>query len=392
MPTKGTKQQLKVQSIIEGKTILTNLSSFLDEVLTIVSSGEKRDLMKLPLKIKLMTKGVRKVVELLDQALKYDGNFRLANDLLSATVAEEKKQKVINEMLQTSVKLVNKRKSMVEQVLEKSIKNSNTPSIVSPPAKRQRRRSSTKEADSIVTQLENYEKPNVEGSRYCLRQLVVLTQIDTKSPVFNYSVKPPLMQMLSEGKKCVVNYHTLQRWIRRYNEKKILPLKGDEGIKPGRPALVSIGNLPSLTNRVLQNSGKVDTVQDLSNDIVDLHQHEMEERGSKTIGNSTPICRHALKKYTSQLSFLPGISLIKPSGARSQGARRQMAGTSMRNVMSQAATLLVSSFIKGSYDKPKGLPKGSSLAHRVMQQVTGHAMKPIHTFQHLNYDISALEL
>ncbi|VEU38750.1 unnamed protein product [Pseudo-nitzschia multistriata] len=304
MPTTGKKQQLKIQSIIEGKTILTNLSSFLDEVLAIVASGEKRDLMKLPLKIKLMTKGVGKVVDLLDQALKYDGNFRLANDLLSATVAEEKKQRVISERLQTSAKLVNKRKSMVEQVLEKSIKNPDTPSIVSPPAKRQRRRSSTKSADSIVTQLENYEKPNVEGSRYCLRQLVVLTQIDTKSPVFNYSVKP-LMQMLSEGKKCVVNYHTLQRWIRKYNEKKILPLKGDEGIKQGRPALVSIRNLPSLNNRVLQNSGKVDTLQDLSNGIGNLHQQEMEEKGSQTIGKPTPICSHTLKKYTSQLSFLP---------------------------------------------------------------------------------------
>ena len=63
---------------------------------------------------------------------------------------------------------------------------------------------------------------------------------------------------------------------------------------------------------------------------------------------------------------------------RLQGARWQMAGTSMRNVMSQAAILLVSSFIKGSYDKPKGLPKGSSLAHRVvMQQINDHAMKPI---------------
>ena len=69
--------------------------------------------------------------------------------------------------------------------------------------------------------------------------------------------------MLSKGKKCIVKYHTLQRWIRKYNEKKILLLKSDEGIETGRPTLVPISNLPCLNNRVLQNSGKVDTLQDL---------------------------------------------------------------------------------------------------------------------------------
>ena len=84
---------------------------------------ENKDLKKLPLKIKLMTKRVSKVVDLLDQAFKHDGNFRgLANDHLSAILmAEENKQRGISDkrLSQSSVTLLvhkKRRKSMVEQV------------------------------------------------------------------------------------------------------------------------------------------------------------------------------------------------------------------------------------------------------------------------------------
>ena len=64
-----------------------------------------------------------------------------------------------------------------------------------------------------------------------------------------------------------------------------------------------------------------------------------------------------LKKYTSLLSEQDGISLVKPSGARSQGARRQMAGPSIRNAMSQVATLLVTQAMsKGIMKSPMIYP------------------------------------
>ena len=66
-----------------------------------------------------------------------------------------------------------------------------------------------------------------------------------------------------------------------------------------------------------------------------------------------------------------------------------MAGTSVRNLISQDATLLVTSFVEGHYEKPKNLPEGSSLAHSIMEKVTGQKMKPILPFQHINYDMTS---
>eukprot|EP00536_Pseudo-nitzschia_multiseries_P019691 jgi/Psemu1/62401/gm1.62401_g len=73
----------------------------------------------------------------------------------------------------------------------------------------------------------------------------------------------------------------------------------------------------------------------------------------------------------------------------SQGARRQMASTSLRDLMSQVTTLLVSGFVKGSYPKPKGLTEGSFLAHSVIEKARCCAMKPIPPFKHLNYDMTS---
>ena len=105
--------------------------------------------------------------------------------------------------------------------------------------------------------------------------------------------------------------------------------------------------------------------------------------------DSTTPSPATLKKYTSLLSEQDGISLVKPSGERSQGARRQMAGTSIRNAMSQVATLLVTIYVKGNYEKPNDLPAGSILGHKVMEQLTGQKMKPIQAFQHVNYDMTS---
>jgi len=120
-----------------------------------------------------------------------------------------------------------------------------------------------------------------------------------------------------------------------------------------------------------------------------LHSRDKQAQGHANMMNTSTPCPAILKKYTSLLNQQDDISLVKALGARSQGARRQMAGTSMRNTMSQVATLLVTSYVKGSYEKPKDLPDGSNLGHKVMEQLTGQKMKPIHAFQHVNYDMTS---
>ena len=118
MPTTGTKQQQKIQSLMEGKKILNETSSFLKEVLSIAAigttTGTLRDLKKLPDKIKLLMKGVNHVNALLDQTLKLDGSFRVAKDLMPFSMADEIQQRVIQHHLHKSFN-GNKRKSLCEQ-------------------------------------------------------------------------------------------------------------------------------------------------------------------------------------------------------------------------------------------------------------------------------------
>ena len=60
--------------------------------------------------------------------------------------------------------------------------------------------------------------------------------------------------------------------------------------------IVSLVNLPSLIDRVLQITGKFDTLQDLTNDNGNIHKIEMEEKGCNgTIGEGSTISNNFLK-------------------------------------------------------------------------------------------------
>ena len=172
MPTTGTKQQQKIHSLIEGKKILNDTSSLLKEILSLLATGAEtgnvRDLKKLPIKIKLLMKGVDQVNVLLDCALKLDGSFRVAKDLMSSSIADENQQRVISDRLQQTTN-ANKRKSLCEQRLNGYAQQV---SIVSPPAMKKtknfRSNSTHGTEESIATKLLKYEAPKVHGSRYIM--------------------------------------------------------------------------------------------------------------------------------------------------------------------------------------------------------------------------------
>ena len=129
-------------------------------------------------------------------------------------------------------------------------------------------------------------------------------------------------------------------------------------------------------------------MKDLSNDIVEAQKTERISRGyGHTITSKTPSLS-TLKKIQSQLGAQDGVSLVRASGSRPQGARRQMAGTSLRNLMSQTTAMMSSSFVPGEYNKPKNLPEGSVAAHKLMEGITGLKMRPIRSCQQVNYDIT----
>ena len=79
------------------------------------------------------------------------------------------------------------------------------------------------------------------------------------------------------------------------------------------------------------------------------------------------------EKYNSKLLGMEppcGVSLVKASGARSQGQ-----GSKWQNLISQVSTLLlVSSFVGGSHEKSVELPECSCLAHKIIQtRITGQS-------------------
>ena len=57
--------------------------------------------------------------------------------------------------------------------------------------------------------------------------------------------------------------------------------------------------------------------------------------------------------------------------------------------MSQVSTLLVTSFVRGSWDPPEDIPDGCRLGHQTMEEIMGHQLKPIQQFQQCNYDMTS---
>ena len=95
MPSTGTKQQLKVDRIAGGKRILQDTSLLLNEIYSALKEQDARTLLRLPKKIQLAVTSIHVVQETLDDVLRYDGNLALSNELISAAVAQENKEKKI---------------------------------------------------------------------------------------------------------------------------------------------------------------------------------------------------------------------------------------------------------------------------------------------------------
>ena len=66
MPSVGTKQQMKVDTIAEGKRILKDISFLLNEIHSALKEGNVRALSRLPKKIQLAVTSIHVVQETLD--------------------------------------------------------------------------------------------------------------------------------------------------------------------------------------------------------------------------------------------------------------------------------------------------------------------------------------
>ena len=110
--------------------------------------------------------------------------------------------------------------------------------------------------------------------------------------------------------------------------------------------------------------GRIITTKKLSSYAKDLSRSIVKLQKCKRNIMALIISRPIIKKYNAVLGIQDGISLFKDGGERPQEVRRQMAGSSFRNLMSQIVALLVSHFINTNYDIPKYFPDGCVISRK----------------------------
>ena len=156
MPTTGTKQLQKITKLSSGKIVLNDTVLVLEDILKAVKSGNLQDLKKLPVRITLALEGISLVTNLLDDALRLDGNYKLSTELRSAEIAQEKREEIRNNRFQqSSTKKTRKPKhelrlqTAVHTPKKSKSKSTGSPAVISPPNKKARLTRSNKEADRL---------------------------------------------------------------------------------------------------------------------------------------------------------------------------------------------------------------------------------------------------
>jgi hypothetical protein len=212
----------------------------------------------------------------------------------------------------------------------------------------------------------------------------ILVNVD--SPIFGKPVNIVYRSLSAKG-KLACSRTTLQFHCKRYKEQRVLPRRGDHGLKHGRPPTFDKENIPELNSNVLMTVGRGETSQSLNQTLIAL---STQLETSTTPLAPKKLCRETQKLYFFQANTQPGIQLVPRSSCRSQGKRRETAALSYRNVMSQVTTLLAFNFIEGNWsNKPDNLPTGAQLAHSTIENAMGCPMKPVHPSQVINYDFTS---
>ena len=166
--------------------------------------------------------------------------------------------------------------------------------------------------------------------------------------MFKLPAKAIFTQLQVSG-QCAITYSTFTRHARNYKETGFLPDDLDEGLREGRPNRVGVAQLGVLQQKVIDQCGVLQhPKKNLSTDILNMEK----EKGVITKG---PPSNATLKLCLQQCAAAEGVSVVRESSARPQGARRQMAGRSSRNCMSQICNLILSNFTPGKYEVPSNL-------------------------------------
>jgi hypothetical protein len=192
-------------------------------------------------------------------------------------------------------------------------------------------------------------------------EIVNYMLVDMSNPIFGEPTNQVHKFLMDKHVIGFTSRATLHRVVKNYNEYKILPKEGCDGMKVGRPHKIDKGNFTLLNNTLHKNVGMTQGSSSLTQDLLELSSQQRTTKRGIDTSFETPACSNATRKlYNLDASTQLGISLVKPSSTKVTGSRQQTAATSHRNVMSQIATLLTFNLVRGEWtNKPTNLPEGA---------------------------------
>ena len=100
MPFSGTKQKLKVDTIVDGILILQDTYVLLNKQFWALKEGNTRTLLILLSNIQLSVTGICTVETTLDDVLRHDSSYDVSKTLTSVMIAQENVEKKINDRYQ----------------------------------------------------------------------------------------------------------------------------------------------------------------------------------------------------------------------------------------------------------------------------------------------------
>ena len=224
------------------------------------------------------------------------------------------------------------------------------------------------------------------GECYTLREAFYLLEEKRINPNQFYNMCTPTKRpaLIFCSKSTFYSKYT------KYKMTGVLPLVEDEGLNTGRPRLIGNKSIRLLNNEISQTVSYAEDETDLSNKMVSVKESIDEERG--LIASSQTTDPNSVKLY----QFIswkdnPNIHLVNHNTTMNKSKRRQMASTSIRNLLSHIAAISYSNFRPAvdKWEQPNHLTKGAKDYISIIEKVIGAHIKPIHPAYLLNEDCSS---
>ena len=212
-----------------------------------------------------------------------------------------------------------------------------------PQKERQSERDSCKQVDIVNKKFDLGLPLPANKHHYMLRELVLLlcpkedTGQSRQMKVKLRSIKGGkrgLINLLHKQRKFFASYQTYMRHELKWIKESVLPAEVSDGAREGRPAKVSLEQVPLLNKDVHLLKNKVETTTTLAETIQQMEKEGLKARHMDHQNVPLP-SRNTVVHYNKVASLQDGVSLVNQNTAKDKNRRRQTASMSTRNCMAK---------------------------------------------------------